>query len=185
MGNSNDIHDFEMGVGQKVDNENAVTRVIELIDKGELSQGQVTRILSILSEKSWLDEVTSVDYGADFDLNQEIGQMIGAVRALRARVFVNGKLAEGISVKEAKEVINMANPMINTLMKNQKELMSMDRHRAIEQATVDCLKELAADIALLEKAIAHAGNDESLSEDSPIMGYFFENMNRRLEMTEG
>ena len=67
---------------------------------------------------------------------------IVAVQNLRQHVFPNGHLREGCNIREAKEVLTTCNVMCKTLMDNHERIMSMERMRAVEAATVDILIEI-------------------------------------------
>lgn len=106
----------------------------------KLSKDQLHRLISALPAGTL--EVTGQGYGADFSLADEIGLQIVAVQNLRQHVFPNGHLREGCNIREAKEVLTTCNVMIKTLMDNHDRIMSMERMRAVEAATVDVLIEV-------------------------------------------
>jgi hypothetical protein len=105
-----------------------------------LNKEQLHKLVSALPAGTL--EVTGQGYGADFSLADEMGLQIVAVQNLRQHVFPNGHLREGCNVREAKEVLTTCNIMIKTLMDNHARIMSMERMRAVEAATVDILVEL-------------------------------------------
>jgi len=105
-----------------------------------LSKEQLHKLVSALPAGTL--EVTGQGYGADFSLADEIGLQIVAVQNLRQHVFPNGHLREGCNIREAKEVLTTCNVMCKTLMDNHERIMSMERMRAVESATVDILVEI-------------------------------------------
>jgi hypothetical protein len=105
-----------------------------------LSPEQLHRLVSALPAGALA--VTGQGYGADFSLADEIGLQIVAVQNLRQYVFPNGHLREDCSIREAKEVLTTCNVMIKTMMDNHDRIMSMERMRAVEAATVDILIEI-------------------------------------------
>lgn len=105
-----------------------------------LSKEQLHKLVSALPAGTLA--VTGQGYGADFSLADEIGLQIVAVQNLRQHVFPNGHLREGCNIREAKEVLTTCNVMCKTLMDNHERIMSMERMRAVESATVDILVEI-------------------------------------------
>ncbi|WP_422451867.1 hypothetical protein [Endozoicomonas sp. ALC066] len=83
------------------------------------------------------------EYGAGFSLAQEINMQLKAVRALRSSVmYDSGRPKEDVDPRDLKDAITAANSMIGTLMKQHEKVMSMERNRAVESATVEALQEL-------------------------------------------
>jgi hypothetical protein len=82
-----------------------------------------------------------VGYGADFDLADEVEQQIAAVRAIREFVMPGGRLAGGITSREAKEVVTSGASLLASLMKFHSGIVNMDRLRNLERAVVEVLKE--------------------------------------------
>ncbi len=88
-----------------------------------------------------------VNYDASFDLAGEMAAQIKAVRAIRAHVFdAQGNIKEGISSREAKEVISSGSTLLASLMKYHKDVMNMDRLRKLEQSVVEALKDVDPDL---------------------------------------
>lgn len=102
-----------------------------------------------------------IEYGANYDITIEVEGLIQSVRAMRNTVMTpEGNVREGIAPREMKEMITATTSLMNLLMKSHEKLMTFDRHRALEQATVDVLRQL--------------GGEE-------IVGQFVEMMEGRLE----
>lgn len=86
-------------------------------------------------------------YGADFDLAQEVGEQIKAVRAIRQQVMnTDGSVAEGMTPRDMKEVVSSGTTLLSSLMKFHKEVINMDRLRKLEQAIIDVLMEEDEDL---------------------------------------
>jgi hypothetical protein len=110
----------------------------------KLSKEQLHKVVSALPAGTLED--TGQGYGANFSLADEIGLQIVAVQNLRQYVFPNGHLRESCNIREAKEVLTTCNVMIKTMIDNHDRIMSMERMRAVEAATVDTLVELDDDL---------------------------------------
>jgi hypothetical protein len=80
-------------------------------------------------------------FGSEFDLLEEIQTQINAVQILRDRVIQDGELAEGVSVRDAKEALSAATSLITTLNKVYQEIVNANRLRQVELATVEVIKE--------------------------------------------
>ena len=94
------------------------------------------------------DAAPEVEYGASFDLVQEVERQIAAVRAVRDTVIgEDGKILPGTSSREAKEVIASGSTMLNTLMKFHSQVVNMDRIRRLEASVVEVLKEADPELA--------------------------------------
>lgn len=104
-----------------------------------LSPSQVHDLMTILTHYS--DDSDSFQYGADFDLKEEITAQIRAVRALRGKVLLpSGQLHPDIEPREAKEIITTGSTLISTLMKYHEQIVNMDRQQAVETAIIDTVK---------------------------------------------
>lgn len=94
------------------------------------------------------------NYGADFDISQEIGEQLAIAKAMRARLLdEEGRLNERFSAREAKEVMSACSTLIGVLMKSQQELLSFRRVLMVENATkraLDTLPREAQDAYLQE-----------------------------------
>lgn len=76
--------------------------------------------------------------GVDIDLLEEIQVQLRAVQTLRgATVSSSGSIVG--SVKEAKEALTTATQLLKLLLDMQKEVMTIARRRAVEQAVVETL----------------------------------------------
>lgn len=87
-----------------------------------------------------------IEYGANYDITIEVEGLIQSVRAMRNTVMdEQGRVREGITPREMKEMITATTALMNLLMKSHEKLMTFDRQRALEQSTVDVLRELGGE----------------------------------------
>jgi hypothetical protein len=94
----------------------------------------------------------SVVYDASFDVAGEVEQQINAVKAIRDAVMPNGVLAEGISARDAKDVVTSGSTLLVSLMRFHKEIVNMNRLRNLERAVVEVLMEESPE--LRERVVA-------------------------------
>lgn len=123
----------------------------------ELSAEQANKVYLALRQHHTL---SLGNYGADFDVSQEIGEQLAIAKAMRARLLdEEGRLNERFSAREAKEVMSACSTLIGVLMKSQQELLSFRRVLMVENATkraLDTLPREAQDAYLheLERQLA-------------------------------
>lgn len=111
-----------------------------------LPEEQVKQLLDLLSSR--LPESLSDDriYGANYDIKEEVENLIKSVRALQNTVMDDsGRIRSGITPKEMREVVTSTSTLMTLLMKSHEKLLSMDRIRALEQATVETLRQLGGE----------------------------------------
>lgn len=102
-----------------------------------------------------------VTYGAEYDMTSEVEGLIQSVRAMRGSVMTeDGRMRTDVTPREMKDVVTATSSLMNLLMKSHEKLMDFDRQRALEQATIEILREM--------------GGEE-------IVTKFVENMEARLE----
>lgn len=182
-----DIHSFEAGQADdcRLDpaQRKAFDHVMEMLTSGVMPFPKVKEIAAALKPYGGFatpdqDEDT---YDETFSMADEVKEVMVAVRLLRKSIYAAGgkKLREGVTISEAKDVISMSNTMINTLMKSHEKIMNMERYRAVEQATVDVLRELDGDrklVAALEKF-----HEEGCKGEGPLVENFITALELRLE----
>lgn len=96
-----------------------------------LTDEQLVNLQAILGHYG----VDAVPYGAEFNFKSEIESQLAAVKALRAKVMgPNGQLLEGVSTREAKEVIAASSTLITTLMRHHEKILNFERLRVLEEA---------------------------------------------------
>lgn len=119
---------------------NLDTEVDAILNRPDLiTQEQADNLVMIIREHHAEASV----YGADFSMVAEIDDQIRTVRALREHVIQpNGRLREGMSPRDAKEVISASTTLLGTLMKSHEKILGFERQRAMESAVVAVLKGL-------------------------------------------
>lgn len=131
-----EIHAFDEQAG--IDLSHHVEAI--LAAHAELTYEQAEALWIALSER-FADE--TVEYGADFDLTQEVEAQIRAVRAMRESVITKeGKVKSGVGARDLKEVVTASNTLLQTLMKTHEKVLNYDRQRALEEATVAAVETL-------------------------------------------
>lgn len=85
----------------------------------------------------------TLQYGANFDFTEEITAQIQAVRAMRRSVLSeSGRMAEGVSARELKEVVSASSTLLQTLLKTHEKVMNFSRQHAIEKAVTSVVRTL-------------------------------------------
>ena len=120
-----------------VDMEEHIAMIEALPDA--LTDDHVTRLWFVLQGRAQ----EKVEYGPDFDMGEEVRMQIAAVRAMRESVMPNGVVRAGVPTREMKEVVTASSTLLTTLLRTHEKVMSYDRQRAIEQATVAVVQELS------------------------------------------
>lgn len=161
----------------------ALNTVKEMLDLGRVPKKEafaLLRALAAFDHNSQMEE-DDVDYDESFDLSKEISEVLRSVRLLRKSILSpSGKsLKSGVTVGEAKDVISMSNSMINTLVKTHEKVVNMERYRAVEQATVDILRELDSDREFMRELNEHI--EAGGSGEGPLVRKFIEALEVRLE----
>lgn len=149
---SSGLEDFDAQSSEAPINlEDRVTEFIEeilpLLSEDQLRE--LTEELLSLGVVKQSDE-DEIVYDAQFDLGKEIELQLRTVHALRRKVMINNRLRSGATTKEVKDVVSTTTTMLNALMKHHEKMLSMDRQRALESATISVLKELG-DEAMINK----------------------------------
>jgi len=120
--------DFLVGNGKYV--------VLEQWKQLEEIGDQFEEVLRVKKEK------TRVVYDANFSLAEELQAQISAVRAVREKIMVNGRLADTTTTREAKEVISSGSTLLGTLMKYHEKVVNMERLRLLEVSVIEALQEV-------------------------------------------
>lgn len=142
---SNDLQGFD--VGEEWDATETTKRALLLFIKDVIPNLDEMQFATLLDHvpPEHMPDLTGGEggiYDADFDMNKEIGEQIISVRAMRNSIMVHGRIKPNISTREVKEVVASANTMFTTLMKHHETVQGLERHRAVESATVEILKEM-------------------------------------------
>lgn len=129
------------------DLEETVTFLIQ--HKVHISLPQRERLreaVKLPGEEAIMAPAEPVGYGTGFDLGAEVEAQIQAVRAVRSTVMKDGRIIDGVSSREAKEVISSGSTLLNTLMKFHEKVLNMDRLRMLEAAVIEVLGEESEDL---------------------------------------
>ena len=129
------LREFELG-GDDMNLEEHISVIEGFSDS--LTPEQVSRLWIILQGKAEQD----TEYGPDFDMGAEVRMQIAAVRAMRNSVMPGGVARAGVPVREMKEVVTASSTLLTTLLRTHEKVMSYDRQRAIEEATVAAVQTL-------------------------------------------
>lgn len=191
-----DVHQFVEGtikvepgkqeVGLTEEGKKSVNHVVDLLSRRQIPSKEVRRIMLAMREYEVggdLGEEAQEEeaYDENFDMQKEIAEVLRSVRLLRKSIMSpSGKaLKAGVTPGEAKDVISMSNSMINTLMKSHEKVVNMSRYRAVEQATVDILRELDGQEELIQKLVDF--RDAGAKGDGPLTSAFLDALEQRLE----
>lgn len=128
------LRDFD-GIGDDVDIDEYIS-AIEVMSE-QLTDEHVSRLFCLLQGRA-----QTVEYGASFDIKEEVQMQIMAVRAMRNAVMPNGRVRPGLASREVKEVVTASSTLLNTLMKTHDKIMSLERQRAIEEAVTTSIQTL-------------------------------------------
>lgn len=138
----------------------------DAIDPQELAEFLVSRkrlltadVKAYLAANFFIETPESPYRTQGMDLYQEVIDQLSAVKALRRTVITPGGVVEG-SIRDTKEALTSVTSLLTTLVRLEEEVRNMDRQRAIEQATVEVLKDLGPEIhakflSLLEVKLRH------------------------------
>ena len=131
----------------------AISVVEEAANAKCLSQVHLSHLSSTLAEaypshfgtaSSYGGGLDDPEYGADFDMVEEVNEQIKAVRALRASVMdpETGGIRQDKSTRDVKEIVSSSSTLLTWLMKFHEKIIYQDRMRALEQATIEVVKDL-------------------------------------------
>lgn len=106
-----------------------------------LSQDQLFRLVCAIPEEAWpKEELYDGESALDTTLEGQVRRMQTAVRAMYNKVFLNGRIRDGIDVAEAQKVFNACRDSLKNLVGIEQELYTLERMQAVETATVKILK---------------------------------------------
>jgi len=102
-----------------------------------MTRSQAGAFTELLKE-AYPEEVQLQLYGPDFDLTGEVNTQLAIVNAMRNTIITPGShaLKEGVTTREAKELIGASNTLMTTLMKSHKDIINAERQRAVEEAVI-------------------------------------------------
>lgn len=132
------LREFDTG-DSGIDLEDHVVTIETLSD--ELTDEQVGRLWVSLQGRAQ----EAAEYGPEFDMGGEVQMQIAAVHAMRNYLMPGGKMRAGVPVREMKEMVTASSTLLTTLLRTHKDILSYDRQRAIEEATVSAMQSLPED----------------------------------------
>jgi len=156
--------------------------IVDLLKRRQVPKKKLRELMIAISanEDNSGDEGEEA-YDETFDMEKEVAEVLRAVKILRNSMLNESKkgLKVGVTIGEAKDVLSMSNSMINTLMKSHEKIVNMARYRAVEQATVDILRDLDGD----EKFITDLENfqAEGKKGEGPLIKSFMAALESRLD----
>lgn len=119
----------------------AVSEVILGLDEGLIPKEQLQALQAALP----LVTEDDLEYGAKFNMLQEINQQMNIIKGLRKEVFTaSGRLKTGVDLKDAKYVLQANDGMLKTMMAQHEKLVNMERFQKIETAVHKALDKLPA-----------------------------------------
>jgi len=150
-----ELHDFENEA-----NIATLDTEVEMIAVNHhlLRKDQVTLLLNAVDP--YMDH-EDVEYGAEFDIKEEINAQITLVRTMRRSVLnQNGGLKLDATTRDIKEVIAAGTTLTNLLMKSHEAILNADRQRAMEAALKAAVETLDTDtqaifFGTLEELLEH------------------------------
>jgi len=120
----------------------AFDTVVQAIKRDAIPEYELVKILDVLPIQADTQE-----FDSEFDLSQELTNQLKALQSIRDRIFSSdGRIKEGSSVKEAKDFMSSSGSLLQMLQKSRSELINIDRMQAIEEATIDTMRELGEDV---------------------------------------
>ena len=149
------LREFDLGEND-ISLDDQVSTIEAMAD--ELSEEEIARLWTVLAGRA----EAGVDYGPEFDMGKEVEMQILAVRAMRNSIMPGGIVRPGTPAREVKEVVTASSTLLTTLLKTHEKIMSYDRQRAIEEATVEVIKTLPDEqrdqfFKLLEESLSAIG----------------------------
>lgn len=117
-------------------------------------------VCSIPLEHQIKDEVYEGEESGEITLHGQIRRMQTAVKAMSARVFINGKVKHGVDIADAQKVFNACTTAFKTLINFESEIYTLERMQAVEKATIQLLKDKYPE--LIDEFLA--GLEEELSK---------------------
>lgn len=148
---SDDLYTFDSAAGtegEKQAVELAVQSLSEQIASGSLSERQAYLLIDAFfrAPPGKYPELNVVDPDevGEFNLEEEIQSQIAMLKRMRKKLTLeDGGLSSSVSYKEIKEVVSSCSSVMGTLMKYHKDAKTIQRNRAVEQATIHAIESMA------------------------------------------
>jgi len=119
----------------------AFETVVVAVREGFIPDYEMRKLLDVLPAQE-----SAQEFGADFDMSAELSNQLNALQAVRNKIFsVDGRLADGQTIKDAKDFMSSSSALLQLLHKSKAELINIERLQAVEEATIETIKELGED----------------------------------------
>ena len=106
-----------------------VSEMITLIDLGEVDSKSIEQLTNVCNKYK------NVDFDEEFDVRDELSTMMKMVHAVRSSIMTpDNQIARDTSISEVKAVIDASVRLATLLTKSNKELINMDRIKAVESS---------------------------------------------------
>jgi len=120
----------------------AFNTVVDAIKRDAIPNYELVKILDVLPVQE-----STQEFDAEFDLAEEISGQLRTLKTIKNSIFsTDGRIKEGSSVKEAKDFMASSSQLLQMLQKAKAELINIDRMQAIEEATIETLRDLDENI---------------------------------------
>lgn len=117
-----------------------VGEVITLIELGEVDSGTLEQLGVVV------DNHRKVIFDEEYDMRDELHTMMQMVQAVRSSILTSdNRIARDTTVQEVKAVLDASMRLTQLLNKSNKEIINMDRIRAIEAAFLEVIGDLPED----------------------------------------
>ena len=128
-----------------------VNEVMTLIDLGEVNQTSIDNLAHLL------DGHRTIDFDEEYDVRDELHVMMRMVQAVRASVLTSdNRITQDTTVTEVKAVLDASMRLTQLLTKSNKEIINMDRIRAVEACFLEVIGDMPTEkqkeyVDILEK----------------------------------
>ena len=114
-----------------------VAEVVSLIELGEVDSKSIARVVSVV------EKYQDIDFDEEYDMRDELHTMMKMVRAVRESILTHDhQIASSTTVTEVKSVLDASMRLVQLLTKSNKEIINMDRIRAVEAAFLEVISEM-------------------------------------------
>lgn len=146
-----DLYTFDSAAGSETERqaiELSLQAIVEQITAGKLSERQAYLLIDAFfsSPPGKYPELSIIDSetNGEFNLEEEIHNQIAMLKRMRKKLTrEDGTIDSKISYKEIKEVVSSCSTVMGTLMKYHKDAKTIQRNRAVEQATIHAIESMA------------------------------------------
>ena len=148
---TDDLYTFDSAAASETERqaiELSLQSIAEQIVSGKLSERQAYILIDAFfsSPPGKYPELAVVDPDTrgEFNLEEEIYNQVAMLKRMRKKLTLeDGSIDSKISYKEIKEVVSSCSTVMGTLMKYHKDAKTIQRNRAVEQATIHAIESMA------------------------------------------